>query len=248
MSLERTKISELTEVVPTDGAIFPLVQGGSTVSCKLSDISDFLKDISITSLSITPSTTTYENGVNLTSLQLDWVLNKNPNELFITRTPGTATELSTNVRTFTDSFTINSGTSVWTLLATDASTSDSSTKTINWVYPFITGMSTSNLTNGTSLYDETTLGILNKLVATKSNKTVALNDTLKYIYFAYPASYGDLSTIKDPNNFDVTNNFTKYSGNVTSTGLDNNYSSISYNIYSTYPNLVNASGDYKFNF
>ena len=46
MSLERTKISELTEVIPTDGAIFPLVQGGSTVSCKLSDISDFLKDIS----------------------------------------------------------------------------------------------------------------------------------------------------------------------------------------------------------
>ncbi len=83
---------------------------------------------------------------------------------------------------------------------------------------------------------------------TKSNKTVALNDTLKYIYFAYPASYGDLSSIKDPNNFNVINNFTKYSGTVTSTGLDNNYSSVAYNIYSTYPNLVNATGDYVFNF
>jgi len=246
MSLERTKISELTEVIPTDGAIFPLVQGGSTVSCKLSDISDFLKDITITSLSITPSTTTYEIGVNLTSLQLDWVLNKNPNDLVITRTTGGfAQTLSTNVRTFTDTFALSSGTTVWTLIATDASTSDSSAKTINWVYPFFTGMSSSDLTDGTGIYSSSDL---TKLVKTKSSKTVALNDTLKYIYFAYPADHGNLSTIKDPNNFDVTNQFTKYTGNVTSTGLDNNYSSISYNIYSTYPNLVNATGDYVFNF
>lgn len=245
MAIEKTKISELGSVFPTRTAIFPFVQAGTTVSCELTSISTFLKDVSISSFAITPSTTTYEIGVNLTSLQLDWTFNKTPDQISLTLHDGTVQALSNSVVTFTDNFTINSGTNkTWTISGTDFKSSDSSTKTINWVYPFFTGMNTSNLTNGTGIYSSS----LTKLIKTKSSKTVALNDTLKYIYFAYPASYGDLSSIKDPNNFDVTNNFTKYSGNVTSSGLDNNYSNISYNIYSTYPNVVNASGDYVFNF
>ena len=117
-------------------------------------------------------------------------------------------------------------------------------KTINWVYPFFYGMVDSDLTDGTGIYSSS----LTKLIKTKSNKSITLNGDFKHIYFAYPSSYGDLNNIKDPNNFDITGQFTKYSGNVSSTGLDENYSNISYNIYSTYPNLVNASGTYKFNF
>ena len=244
MSLERTKISELTPVTPIGGAVFPIVQGGATVSCNLNDITTYLKDVSITSFAITPSTTTYEIGVNLTSLQLDWTFNKTPDQISLTLHDGTVQALSNSAVTFTDNFTINSGNKTWTISGTDFKSSDSSSKTIRWIYPFFTGMNTSNLTDGTGIYSSS----LTKLIQTKSSKTVALNDTLKYIYFAYPASYGDLSTIKDPNNFNVISNFTKYSGNVTSTGLDSNYSSVAYNIYSTYPNLVNATGDYVFNF
>jgi len=244
MAIEKTKISELGSVFPTRTAIFPFVQAGTTVSCELTSISTFLKDVSISSFSITPSTTIYEIGDLLTSLQLDWVFNKTPDQISLTLHSGIINTPANTTTSFTDSFSLSTGSKTWTLSATDFKSSASSTKTINWVYPFFTGMNSNNLTDGTGIYSSS----LTKLIKTKSSKTVALNDTLKYIYFAYPASYGDLSTIKDPNNFNVTNNFTKYSGNVTSTGLDNNYSNISYNIYSTYPNLVNASGNYVFNF
>lgn len=244
MAIEKTKISELVSVFPTGDATFPIVQGGATVSCQLTGITTYLKDVVISSYAITPSTTTYEIGDRLTALQLDWAFNKTPDQISITLHDGSVvTPVNTTV-TYTDNFDITTGTKSWKLSGTDFKSSDSSTKTIQWVYPFFTGMDLNNLTDGTDIYSSS----LTKLIRTKSNKTVALNGTLKYIYFAYPASYGNLSTIKDPNNFDVTSNFTKYSGNVTSTGLDNNYSNISYNIYSTYPNLVNATGDYIFNF
>ena len=89
MSLERTKISELTPVSPTGGAIFPIVQDNATVSCNLNDISTYLKDVSITSFTIDPSTTTYEIGDVLTTLKLDWVFNKTPDQISVTIHDGT---------------------------------------------------------------------------------------------------------------------------------------------------------------
>ena len=248
MALERTKISQLTSVFPTGAAVFPIVQGGSTVSCKLADMTTYLKDVSITSFAITPPTTTYEIGDNLTSLQLDWAFNKTPDQISLTLHDGSVQALSNDEVTFTDNFTINSGNKTWKLSGTDFKSSASSTKTIRWVYPFFTGASTSNLTDGTGIYSSAEAGDLTKLVATKSNKTVNFNDTfLKYIYFAYPVDYPDLSKIRDQSDFDASDQFIKYEANITSTGLDNNYTQ-RYKIYSTYPNLVNATGDYDFLF
>ncbi len=45
--------------------------------------------------------------------------------------------------------------------------------------------------------------------------------------FAYPKTYGDLKSIMDPNNFDVTGTFTKSEINIT--GLDG--TTQAYNVY-----------------
>jgi hypothetical protein len=246
MAIEKTKISELSSAAPLGEAVFPIVQNESTFKCSINDIKDFLTDLSITSFTITPSKTdAYEVGDRLTSLQLNWRFNKIPNAIEIILQDSTSVFPSNTDTTYTDSgLDITSGTKTWRLSGIDSNVSASNSKTINWVYPFFYGMVDSDLTDGTGIYSSS----LTKLIKTKSNKSITLNGDFKHIYFAYPSSYGDLNNIKDPNNFDITGQFTKYSGNVSSTGLDENYSNISYNIYSTYPNLVNASGTYKFNF
>lgn len=111
------------------------------------------------------------------------------------------------------------------------------------VYPFFSGMSATDFSSGgTSLY----MG-LNKNISTKSNKTVNLNDSGKFIYFAYPASYGNLSSVIDGNGFDVTGSFTKYTANVTSTGLGTDYTE-SYFIYKTNSVTTVSNQNFKFNF
>lgn len=246
MAIEKTKISDLTSASPTGAAVLPIVQNSGTFKCSVNDIRDFLTDLSITSFTINPSlTNAYEVGDRLTSLQLDWEFNKTPNAIEIILQDGTSVFPSNAGTTYTDSgLDITSGTKTWRLSGIDSNVSASNSKTINWVYPFFYGMVDSDLTDGTGIYSSS----LTKLVKTKSNKSVPLNGELKYIYFAYPSSYGDLDNIKDQSNFDVTGQYTKYSGNVSSTGLDVDYSNISYNIYSTYPNLVNALGTYTINF
>ena len=47
-----------------------------------------------------------------------------------------------------------------------------------------------------------------RLVVAKSNKTLSFSPTSQKFYFCYPASYGYLTSIKDPNGFDITSSFT----------------------------------------
>lgn len=116
----------------------------------------------------------------------------------------------------------------------------STLRSTSFIYPFFYGGNVASGLTGTSLYSGTT-----KLLATKSNKTVTLTGNDVYFYFAYPASYGDLTKIIDPNNFDVTSSFTKSTATVASTGLYNDWS-LSYNIYQT--GLTSASGSFQFQF
>lgn len=114
---------------------------------------------------------------------------------------------------------------------------NSGTKSIKFVFPFLTGMDASVL-NGSTIY-----AALTKQILPKANKLVNFNDSNKYIYFAYPASYGDLTSIKDPNNFEVLGSFTK--SVVTVSGLAGGLST-SYNIYVT--NTLTSVPNQNFNF
>ena len=125
-----------------------------------------------------------------------------------------------------------------------AGTTGTLVRTTIGLYPFLYGMSEFEL-DGTTLY--TTFNST-KLIQTEGNKTVGLDGNLKYIYFAYPATYADLISIIDQNGFIVTGSFTKILLNVTSSGLASNYTTL-YKVYRTIDKttVLNNSFQFKFN-
>ena len=147
----------------------------------------------------------------------------------------------------TDITIIEGATEAWRIeadVANDGSptTKVSPTRTLSGVFPFFWGMDATAALSGTALY-----GALIKSVTSKANKNVTFNDSNKYIYFCYPASYSNLTSIKDPNNFEVLGSFTQTTVNVTSTGLGTNYTE-SYKVYRTNALTTVNNGLFQFKF
>ena len=104
------------------------------------------------------------------------------------------------------------------------------TNSINGIYPFLFGMSPLNLlSGGVTIYQE-----LYKRVVGKGNHSLPLNGINEYIYIAYPAGYGALTSIFDQNGFDVTSTFIQppTTADITSFGLGTDYTE-SFLIYRT---------------
>lgn len=120
----------------------------------------------------------------------------------------------------------------------DGAETNSASKTKTFVFPFFDGSTVADTVNPYSG--------LAKRVSTKSNKSVAFDADGEYFWFCYPASYGDLASIRDQNGFEVLSSFTKTVADVTSTGLTNNWTE-SYNYYRT-TNATNIHGTFTFNF
>jgi hypothetical protein len=123
-------------------------------------------------------------------------------------------------------------------------TINSTTKLVQSCYPFLHGVSSDNLTSG-GTFNYSTLSS-NKLIATKSDKTVSLTGS-GYIYFCFPASYGTLTAIFDQNGYAVFGSFTLFTANVTSIGLTNNWTE-SYNIYQSNTQTTPSAWNYQFKF
>jgi hypothetical protein len=190
-------------------------------------------DIDITSLSVSEGTV-FEFDVPATdySLTFNWVINKTPttNEL---ESELSATEILPNTATgsFNDTYNITNTTGAelskwWRLSSTSVagalSSDDTYTRNVYWVYPYY---------YGTSVNDYSLSGVeaLTKSVSRRGNKTIGMDASDEFIYFAYPASYADLSSIKDGNGFEVIGSFTKHTADVTgASGV-----AISYKIYKT---------------
>lgn len=102
-----------------------------------------------------------------------------------------------------------------TAKVTDASgtTVSANTGSFTFVYPYYVGI----CDEGANI-DETLIKSLTKKIETKGNKTIAYTCDNQKMIFAYPKSYGNLKSVIDPNNFDVTNTFTITE--VSITGLD----------------------------
>ena len=98
-------------------------------------------------------------------------------------------------------------------------------ESIYYVYPYFYGMSATDYrTTGDLSLD----GNLTKLITGQSALSLSITGALKYVYFAYPASYPDLTSIKDGNGFEQLNaGITKYTRTQAGTG----WSGISYKIY-----------------
>ena len=116
-----------------------------------------------------------------------------------------------------------------------------SIKTVEYIYPIYYGMSTEDYsTSGNPS------GSLTTLLQGKGTKQVPIGGTLKYVYFAYPTSYGNLTSIKDGNGFEVKTRFTKYTRNVDGGG--GSWTNVSYNIYKTPTTSVSPAQTYTFTF
>lgn len=116
------------------------------------------------------------------------------------------------------------------------------TKYVRSVYPYLYGVSSSDLEGGGTAPYTT----LTKLIQTKSNKSVTLNGG-GYIYFCYPSSYPDLTSILDQNGFEQITAFTKYTADVTSTGLSGNWTE-NYKIYKLNNTTTANSWTYQFKY
>lgn len=119
---------------------------------------------------------------------------------------------------------------------------NSSTKTATFIYPYLWGMSTTAGLNGTSLYNAFT-----RQVQTQGNKTVSLIGSTVYIYFCYPSSYSPLTSVLDPNLFEILSSF-EYSASVpvTSSGLFNNWMA-NYKVYRT-TLVADPNGNFQFKY
>ena len=120
----------------------------------------------------------------------------------------------------------------------------STSRNYSYVYPIYYGNSSANLSSATGTTVEDTSGIT-KLVATKGTKSLTMVATSEYLYFGYPSRYGDLSSIKDGNNFDVTSGFTQYT--ITIDG-GNGWTSVSYYLYQSNTTTTITSQTYTFTF
>lgn len=116
----------------------------------------------------------------------------------------------------------------------DDRTTTEANDTINFVYPFLYGSSptavpTPNYYQG-----------LTKLVEVKTNKQVTFNGVNQYFMFGYVATYGSITKILDQNGFDVTASFEEVAVNVSSSGLDVNWSSVAFKFMRTkLPTTIN---------
>jgi hypothetical protein len=119
----------------------------------------------------------------------------------------------------------------------------SGTETISFIYPYLHGVSATEGLSGTALYSA--FSPSGKDITINSSKTYTYSGNTVYLYFCYPSSYADLTSILDPNSFQVIGSF-QYSGSVsvTSTGLTNNWT----NTYKVYRTTLTSSpsGDFKF--
>jgi len=117
----------------------------------------------------------------------------------------------------------------------------STAKSVSFIFPYLWGMSTTAGLADTALYN----GMSTKVIETEQTQADSLVGTSTYIYFAFPATFNSLSSIKDPSNFEVLSSF-EYSASVpvTSSGLTNNWMAL-YKVYRL-SLQANPNGTYTF--
>lgn len=154
------------------------------------------------------------------------------------------TPLQTPVDTFTSNVYQFRSSIAWSF-GSDSGIATSNTRTIQAVYPVLYGMVADTATAFSNPY-----GTLAKLVQGESNKTVTFNGSGLIIY-GIPQTWSDtnLSSIIDPNGFNVTPSFTRVDYPVvTSTGLANNYTAVPYVFYFLNTGVTTTSNSsYTFN-
>lgn len=181
------------------------------------------------SLSMNPSASVKEYGNPISSVILSANITKKSNDIVKIEYYKNGSLIKTNtslvngnsVDTYTDSTGVNSTTTYSVKLYDSKPNSVTSSSSFTYVYPMYIGSVT--MLNPT----ETDIKSMTKKIVTKSNQSMSYTISSSRFCFAYPSSYGNIVSIKDPNNFEMINSFTKTVS--TFTMLDG--LSVSYNIY-----------------
>lgn len=93
-----------------------------------------------------------------------------------------------------------------------------------WYSPFYYGV-------GTAALSVSAIQALTKQVVSKSNKVYSFSPTSQKFYFAYPASYGYLTSIMDPNGFPIISSFTVSTKSFTYNTPNYKGNTVSYYVY-----------------
>ena len=182
---------------------------------------------SVTSFTATPAGGTYEIGSTVKApITFNWSYNKD----ITTQTLTDCTLTDNTIRTATYNSDITSN-KTFTLNASDGKNNVSKSISYTFVSPYYTGVSTTNTLT------ETDIKALTKKVETKGNKTINYTTTQSYMVFAYPSSYGAISSIIDQNGFNVTDSFVRNTVTV---------NSVEYYVYCS--NQCSGSYTMKFNY
>jgi hypothetical protein len=116
----------------------------------------------------------------------------------------------------------------------------SNTSNVSFIYPYLWGTSSVAGLSGASLWST-----MSRQVVTSGNKTVNFVGSVVFMYFAYPATYPALTSILDPNGFEVIGNYEYTSSvSVTSVGLYSDWTT-NYRVYRTRI-VSDPNGNYQF--
>lgn len=178
-----------------------LLSGITNVKQALDSISAKLYYIkpSINSFTASANGGVFEVGTTITApITFNWEYNKN----ITTQSLTNCTLTDETVRTVTYDSDITTD-KTFTLTASDGENTVSKSISYKFVAPYYIGVSTTNTLT------ETEIIALTKKVETKGNKTVNYTTSQSYMVFAYPKSYGAISSVVDKNGFNVTDSFTQ---------------------------------------
>lgn len=174
---------------------------------------DSLSHVPIDITSFTNTVGTVEIGSTVTSVTFNWVINKTPATLSINQGIGSITP---TLNTATRAVNVSTATT-YTLTASDGTSypgnTDTATTAISFQHKVYWGISAS-----TSL-DSSQIIALNSSFGTTRVKSFTINGDGQYIYYAYPASFGNATfTVNGLVNSawtKTTLSFTNASGNIT---------------------------------
>ena len=191
--------------------------------------------ISSVTLNRTPSGTVYEKGTTVSINSISTAIQKKSEaitkvQFYVNNTMeneittgvangGTFTYTLTTAISITDTIT---NTYVQVKVEDGKSLVTANSLALTFVYPYYHG----SIADGTVVNDAVIQG-LTKDVSIKGTKTYNYNTSNSCMVIAYPASYGNIRTIIDPNGFDITGSFTKSQVAVTA----NDSTSQTYNVY-----------------
>jgi len=197
------------------------------------------------SLSCSPSTSVREKGTVVAAVTMSATTVKNTEDITAVTHYRNGVLVDTEaspaagggVETYVESTPFSDTMSFYSRVSDGISTITSNTVTYSYVYPYYMGAGVPGKT-------PTQVAALTKVVMSNTNNyprafTAAGGDVY---YFAFPASYGALTSILDPNGFETIGDWTATTGNIT--GLD--ATSQSYRIYEFNNPVVAGTTTYTF--